>query len=53
MTSERAARMESSLPVNRKKDWFDAHVEIIGLPKKQTEQLKRKLKDKLKEQKNV
>jgi len=26
------------------------NVEIVGLPKKQTEQLKRKLKDKLKEQ---
>ena len=34
----------------KKKDWFDSHVEIIGLPKKQAAQLKNKLKDKLKEE---
>jgi len=42
-----------SLRGKKKKDWFDSHVDIVGLNKKQTEQLKRKLKDKLKEQKNV
>ena len=40
---------ELALIKKNKEDWFDSHVEIVGLPKKQTEQLKRKLK----EQKNV